>query len=123
MKLITEAQRRKLLANEAAATEETDDSGTLDMEPVVRLFDPLGRAVWLLVSIADDAEGVAFGLCDLGLGFPELGYVVFDEFASIKWPGSQVPRIERDRGFRPRGTLRRYWEAALTARKVEELET
>ena len=34
-----------------------------------------GGCIWILTEIDPDAPYIAFGLCDLGMGFPELGYV------------------------------------------------
>jgi hypothetical protein len=45
----------------------------IDFEPVVKLFTPWGGANWLLTEIEPDEPDLAFGLCDLGMGFPELG--------------------------------------------------
>ena len=44
-----------------------------DCYPVVKIFYPLSDAIWLLTEL--DGDGIAFGLCDLELGYPELGYV------------------------------------------------
>ncbi|EHM53476.1 DUF2958 domain-containing protein, partial [Cardiobacterium valvarum] len=44
-----------------------------DPMPVVHLAVPGHEHHWLLSEIDDD--DIAFGLCDLGMGFPELGYV------------------------------------------------
>ena len=38
-------------------------------------FTPDAGATWLLTEIDPDDHDHAFGLCDLGQGFPELGYV------------------------------------------------
>ena len=48
-----------------------------DPYPVAHLYLPGGRHQWLLTELDDD--NVAFGLCDLGMGFPELGYVDLNE--------------------------------------------
>jgi hypothetical protein len=47
----------------------------LDPRPVVKLFTPGAGAAWLLTELDPDDPDIAFGLCDLGLGFPELGSV------------------------------------------------
>tara|TARA_R110002020_G_scaffold323100_2_gene538845 strand:- start:65 stop:370 length:306 start_codon:yes stop_codon:yes gene_type:complete len=91
MKLITKAQEEKLLTNK------TD-------KPVVKLFDAFGQAYWLLTEI--DENGVAFGLCDLGLGFPELGYVDVNELKELTLVN--VPRVERDAYFTATKTLTEY---------------
>ena len=48
-----------------------------DPYPVAHLYLPGGRHQWLLTELDDD--NVAFGLCDLGMGFPEPGYVDLNE--------------------------------------------
>jgi hypothetical protein len=40
--------------------------------PVVYWYTPYASAVWLL-NMLDDDNGLAFGLCDIGMGFPEIG--------------------------------------------------
>lgn len=44
----------------------------------VWVFTPDAGANWLIWEY-DAANGMAFGLCDLGLGFPELGSVVMTQ--------------------------------------------
>jgi Protein of unknown function (DUF2958) len=48
-------------------------SDEIDFRAVVKLFNPTGAATWLLTEIDLDDETVAWGLCDLGMGFPEFG--------------------------------------------------
>ena len=71
MELITKDQRKQLLAN-GEATRKNPDA---DPFPVVKLFTPDAQATWLLTELIPDEPDIAFGLCDLGLGSPELGYV------------------------------------------------
>ena len=89
MKLITNEQRTKLLDNGAAAARGEER----DPRPVVKLFTPDANATWLLTELDPVEPDRAFGLCDLGLGCPELGYV------QVAWPVGP-PR-------RARSTLRR----------------
>lgn len=105
-KLITAEQRAQMLENGLAA--QRGDGG--DQYPVVKLFTPDAGATWLLTELDPDDEDVAFGLCDLGLGFPELGRVRLSELASIRGPNG-LP-IERDMYFRPMRTLSAYVELA-----------
>jgi hypothetical protein len=68
-----------------------------DHFPVLKLFTPDGSATWLITeSDPDDADRL-FGLCDLGLGYPELGYVSLAELTSLR--GSLGLPIERDAHF------------------------
>jgi hypothetical protein len=122
MMLLTKTQREKLLDNgrRQAAVKGTPDE--LDFEPVVKLFDPCGASTWLLTEIDPEDETVAWGLCDLGMGFPEFGTVSLDELAAYR--GRLGIGIERDLSFRPRGPISAYIDAAGKAgRIVEHLDT
>ena len=59
-----------------------------------------GPCTWLITEY-DPGERIAFGWCDLGVGFPELGYVSLDEVLSLRIPPIGA-RIERDLYFTPR---------------------
>lgn len=56
---------------------------------------------------------ILFGLCDLGMGFPELGSVRLSELESVK--GRLGLGIERDLYFTARYPLSVYTEAASDA--------
>ncbi|MBN9235740.1 single-stranded DNA endonuclease [Mesorhizobium hungaricum] len=112
MLLITDELRLLLIANGAAQVE-------TDHVPVVKLFNPVGRATWLLTEL--DADGdTLFGLCDLGFGFPELGSVSLAELQSVKGPIGIG--IERDLSFAARFPLSVYAEAARRAGRITEAE-
>ncbi|MGK9171545.1 DUF2958 domain-containing protein [Inquilinus limosus] len=104
--LITHAQRAELLANGAR----TAAGETIDPYPVVKLFTPDAGATWLLSELDPADPDLAFGLCDLGLGFPELGSVRLSEIAAIR--GRLGLPVERDLFFRPDRPLSRYAEEA-----------
>jgi Protein of unknown function (DUF2958) len=55
----------------------------LDFKPVVKLFTPDAQCTWLLTELDPDG-GLAFGLCDLGMGCPELGYISLAELSSVR---------------------------------------
>jgi Protein of unknown function (DUF2958) len=65
---------------------------------VVKLFTPDAGATWLLSEIDPEDHDIAFGLCDLGLGFPELGCVRLSELAQVR--GMLGLPIEQDPHFR-----------------------
>ena len=92
--LLTAALRRQLLLNGHKSRSQPD----FDPIPVVKLFTPDASATWLLTELNPDNPDLAFGLCDLGLGSPELGYVSLTELASIR--GRLGLPVERDRWFR-----------------------
>jgi hypothetical protein len=111
MKLILDEQREQLLANGRANAERIGkDGNTEDFKPVVKLFCPWGAATWLLTELDPEDTDIAFGLCDLGMGCPELGSVRLSEIESVRGPGGL--RIERDRHFRASDTLEHYADEA-----------
>jgi hypothetical protein len=81
MKLITEDLKRRLLQN-GEIRRKLDEEGEADPDfyPVVKLFTPDAACTWLLTELGPDEPDYAFGLCDLGLGFPELGACPFIRF-------------------------------------------
>ena len=68
MKLITDEHRATMLAND----QHYEDDPAFDPIPVVKVFNPLGSATWLLCSLDRGDPDIAFGLCDLGFGSPEV---------------------------------------------------
>jgi hypothetical protein len=112
MKLITDAQRAQLLANGRRTIE--DDN--YDPLPVVKLFTPDAGATWLLTEIDPDDDDRAFGLCDLGLGFPELGYVSLTELQSVQ--GCLGLPIERDLHFIATKAISAYAREARLAERI-----
>ncbi|TXM71675.1 DUF2958 domain-containing protein [Methylobacterium sp. WL12] len=91
--LLTAAQRTALLANGQRTARGED----IDPKPVVKLFMPDGPGTWLLTELDPDQPTRAFGLCDTGLGSPELGYVCLVELAALR--GRLGLPLERDRHF------------------------
>ena len=113
MVLITKAQRARLLANGRAQREAQERGEQLDPSPVVKLFTPDAQATWLLTELSPVDPNIAFGLCDLGMGFPELGYVSLTEISEIRGPLG-LP-VERDRFFTPKKSISEYATAAHIA--------
>src|SRR3546814_8492207 len=54
-----------------------------DPYPVVRLFTPDAAASWLLTELDPDDPDLAYGLCDLGLGAPQLDPVRLSPLAAV----------------------------------------
>jgi hypothetical protein len=100
--LLSVEDRVKLLVN--ALTDEKDH------EPVLKLFTPDGNATWLLTESDPDDPDRLFGLCDLGLGSPELGYVSLAELTALR--GLLGLPIERDLHFIADKPLSAYAEEA-----------
>lgn len=113
MKLLKKDQERRLLAQgrRNGGREKTDD-----FKPIVKLFCPWSGATWLLTELDPADSDIAFGLCDLGMGFPELGTVRLSELAAVRGPGGL--RIERDRWFRADKTLSAYVEEADRRKRI-----
>ncbi|MEP7170125.1 MAG: DUF2958 domain-containing protein [Bacteroidota bacterium] len=103
MKLFTKEQYDQLIKNGSP-----QHSGK-DHDPVVKLFTPDADCTWLITEIVD--EDRAFGLCDLGHGFPELGYLSISEIANLR--GHLGLPAERDLFFEAKYPISVYTEAAL----------
>lgn len=84
--LLTAAHLDQLLINGLSAD--------ADHHPVVKLFAPDANATWLISEADPDDPDRLFGLCDLGLGSPELGYVSLSELKAVR-----SRPIERDLYF------------------------
>lgn len=67
-------------------------------------------------EILPDDQDIAFGLADLGLGFPELGYVSLSEILNLR--GRFGLPVEWDLYFRPEKTLSEYAEDAKATGKI-----
>jgi len=115
--LLTDEQSARMLKNGRANAERIDaDGDTHNFWPVVKLFCPWGAATWLLSELDPDAPDIAFGLCDLGMGSPELGCVRLSEIAAIRGPGGLT--IERDQHFKPTKSLTAYAAEARLAGRI-----
>src|SRR5512138_3218658 len=100
MKLLTASIREQLLANGRANRREDGlprEEDAIDHKPVVKLFTPDANCTWLITELDPTEPDEAFGLCDLGMGCPELGYVSLPELEAVRGPFN-LP-IERDRYF------------------------
>jgi hypothetical protein len=112
MKLITTEQHTQLLANGHAALEAARADRDIDLIPVVKLFTPGGFARYLLTEIDPTDSDRAYGLCDLGTGRPDLGYVSLRELESVRDEFGLC--VERDLNFVADKPLSAYAEVAYT---------
>lgn len=110
--LITDEERAQLLANGRRSVE----CATFDPIPVVKLFTPDADATWLLTEIDSDNHDHAFGLCDLGQGFPELGYVSVTELQAAR--GRLGLPVERDVHFKAEKAISAYAREARLAGRI-----
>src|SRR5262249_29727353 len=81
-------------------------------------FAPDAGATWLITEMYPDDPDILFGLCDLGLGFPELGTVSLSELQTVR--GKLGLPVERDLHFVATHPLSVYAEAARLAQGIVE---
>ncbi len=119
IELLTSDLRQRLLQNGRLRLQfQMDGRDGPDFLPVVKLFTPDAGCTWLLTEIDPEDPDIAFGLCDLGMGFPELGSVSLSELESVR--GRLGLPVERDLHFMPTKTLSAY---ADEARRHERIMT
>ncbi|UCC72040.1 MAG: DUF2958 domain-containing protein [Gemmatimonadota bacterium] len=97
MKLMTKAIERKL--PKLGATDGKGDAATV----VVKFFTPDANATWFVTEGEQlpDGDWEFFGLADMGMGCPELGYFLLSQLRQVR--GRFGLPIERDRYYT--GTL------------------
>ena|SRR5829696_2568679 len=105
--MLTSSHRAALIANGYRSIR--DES--FDPFPVAKLFTPDAGATWLLSEIDPADPDRAFGLCDLGLACPELGWVSLQEICNVR--GRLGLPVELDLGWRARKPLSAYVADAL----------
>lgn len=117
MKILLNDQRQRLIANgQFNTTRRMAGQTEIDFMPVVKLFTPWGAGTWLLSELDPQDTDIAFGLCDLGLGFPELGNVSLTELQELQGPLGL--RVERDLHFKAVKTLGQYAEEARRHERI-----
>lgn len=107
MQLLTDEIKAQLIHNNVTARD-------TDHIPVVKWFTPWENATWIVTEMEPD--GRCFGLCDVGHGTPELGYVSVEELEDIKGPFGLT--IERDLFFRTDKPLSMWTRAARVNRRI-----
>jgi hypothetical protein len=110
MMLFTSKQKKKLLSNGS------EENRSKDHYPVVKLFLPGTACTWLLTELDPEDENRAFGLCDLGQGFPELGYVYIPELLQHE----SIFNVERDLHFEAEHPISVYARAARSVDAITE---
>jgi hypothetical protein len=113
MKLLTKELEQKLIKNFEA---NNDKENTTDFKPVVKFFGG-GACTWL-ISEYNPEDKIFFGLCDLGMGEPELGYVSREELESIRFLPFRLP-VERDMHWTATKTLAEYAKEANEHRRIK----
>lgn len=113
MELLTADIEAKLLANGQASAAKP---GGIDHQPVVKFFTPDAGATWLLSELDPEDPDIAFGLCDLGVGCPEMGSVRISEIKEVR--GALRLPVERDLHFTPAMTVGEYAAKASDAGRI-----
>ncbi len=103
---LTDEDFAQLIANGKRQDPVRGTEDEINFVPVVKLFTPTWGGTWLLTEIPSGDTDAAFGLCDLGLGTPECGYVDLQELAALRGPLNLG--VERDRYFTTDKPLS-YW--------------
>ncbi|OOQ57373.1 DUF2958 domain-containing protein [Mucilaginibacter pedocola] len=109
MTLFFEDEYDQLLENGRNFNEASDD------KPVVKLFMTNTNCCWLISEINPEYPEIAFGLCDLGMGFPELGFVDLNELRQARGFFRVLCRDENFEGAYP---ISVYAEAARNAQRI-----
>ena len=108
-KLFTQTQFDLLIRNGS------DTSVDRDYPPVAKLFLTNTDCVWLISELDPEYPEIAFGLCDLGMGFPELGSVSIAEMEECE---SFFHQIKQDTAFEGKYPLTVYARAARRAERI-----
>jgi hypothetical protein len=85
--------------------QKTNGGDEFDYVPAAKVFIENCRCFWLLTDRSPFYEGQAFGLCDLGMGEPELGNVYLPELELFKHATTDEWLVTRDDMFKPVHTL------------------
>jgi hypothetical protein len=113
MMLLTQEIRESLLRNGRLSEKLSREGDHVpDFIPVVKLFTPDAGCTWLLTELDPEDNDIAFGLCDLGMGCPEIGSVRISELEAVR--GRLGLHVERDILFKPTKTLSAYADEAWT---------
>ena len=107
LELLTADTKIRLLGNgRQNAARIAEDGNTIDFYPVVKLFTPDADYTWLLSEIDPEHQDLCFGLCDLGMGCPEMGSVSLAEIGALR--GKLGLPVERDLSFKAVKSLAAY---------------
>ncbi len=111
LELLTADIRTRLRENGLQnAARIAEDGNTIDFHPVVKLFTPDADCTWLLSEIDPENQDLCLGLCDLGMGCPEMGSVSLAEIAALR--GKLGLPVERDLSFKAAKSLTAYADEA-----------
>ena len=117
MKLFTQEIHDQLIENGQKQEAVRGTKDEIDFKPVVKLFTPDAACTWLLTELDPDDPDIAFGLCDLGMGCPELGNVLVSELGQLR--GRLGLPVERDLHFKADKTLSAYASEAWRMERIK----
>ena len=109
LKYFTEDQYQQLIANG------NDSNVDKDHPPIAKLYMTNTRCFWLISEIDPEYPDIAFGLCDLGMGFPEIGSVSLSEIEEAQ---CDLWQLKRDLTFKGSHPLSVYAKAARWAGEI-----
>lgn len=120
-KLIPQDLLEKLISN----SHDVASNRVTDPAPVVKLHMPSlhveNKPTWLIIEVDSFYyNDIAFGLCDPGLGFPELGEFSISELEDYVHPVSGKKLLERDENFVAAYPISVYAEAARMCQHITE---
>ena len=110
MQIMTKQIKEKLLLN-GDVTHRGNDH-----KPVVKFFGG-SSFTWLITEMDSVDDDTMYGLCDLGMGYPELGYVSLSELQSLKFPPFNLG-VERDLHFKADKTIGEYYNLSLEQHRI-----
>lgn len=113
---ITDEQFDQLLANGLISREHQQRDAHFNPAPIVKLYLPGSDAVWLISELDPEAPTIGFGLADLGVGFPELGFVDLQEIHEVC--AKRRVFIAQDWDFRPTKSVGEYARDARRAGRI-----
>ena len=118
MKLFTKAIEKQLAKNGLATREaQTAGGAEPDHKPVLKIFNPTGAATWLITEQIPSEPDLLFGLCDLGMDSPELGYISRAELEGVRVRFGL--KLERDLWFEADKPLSGYASEARAKGRIE----
>jgi hypothetical protein len=115
MKLFTLEQFKQLLKNGSKGEKGKNHT------PVVKLVLPGYQCTWLLTEIDYDLPRLAFGLCDLGFGYTDIGWIDLRKLTTAK--GKLGLPVERDANFIGKYPISVYAEASYACDYITENES
>lgn len=89
---------------------------------MVKLHTQYGKGIWLLSELDPETE-IAYGICDLGDGKPELSYVSLIHLDSLHHARLKVAVLEVDTAFDGKYLMSIYLKAAISNGRITEEES